>query len=304
MGGRSAGAGIRRHNERALETEIRTLLSVQWKTMLASTSAIFLHAPGHANTTTFFGGGGGGSDADVPFSRSDPRIRKIPFVTGRPTFTEAKRVYSQLSRLHYTGDVVPLPPAPEPTIETETATATSTTSTTTPTPSEPAATEPEPSTPEDEAFVALCADLYSACKQGDRAKVKILLQSSNANRELGGSDQLVDCINLPVGRAAEGGWTSLFCAAFSGNGGLVKDLLAARADPTVHDLRNRTAYLVVRDETSLSLSLSFSHSTSVLTHTRAHTGEFQACSRRVSSLHGRESRRLRLELDCHPIGSH
>ena len=71
----SAGSGLRRHNEAALERDIRELLS-SWKDELAGCDLIFVHAPA-ANAKAVYSGG---------LSASDPRIRRVPFTTRRPTF--------------------------------------------------------------------------------------------------------------------------------------------------------------------------------------------------------------------------
>ena len=81
---RSAGSRLRRHNEAALERDVRDTLT-EWKESLAECSLVLVAAPG-SNGTTLFGGD------EAMLDRGDSRIRKIPFMTRRPTLSEAKRV--------------------------------------------------------------------------------------------------------------------------------------------------------------------------------------------------------------------
>lgn len=85
---KSAGAQIRRYNEAALEKEIRETLA-SWKQLLANADHIFVQAS-VSNAQPIFGGD------EAALSRSDPRIRNIPFNTRRPTFSETKRVLHAL----------------------------------------------------------------------------------------------------------------------------------------------------------------------------------------------------------------
>ncbi|KAL2610192.1 hypothetical protein R1flu_028765 [Riccia fluitans] len=93
----SAGASLRRYNEMALQKEIRELLN-SWGTYLRSASHIFVYAPS-ANAQALFGG------ENAPLDRNDPRIRRIPFTTRRPTFKEAQRVFRVLTTITYDGEV-------------------------------------------------------------------------------------------------------------------------------------------------------------------------------------------------------
>jgi hypothetical protein len=73
----SAGAGLRRHNEAALQKEIREMLQ-SWKDELAKCELIFIRATGSANRKTLFGYEG------AVLKSSDKRIRGFPFTTKRP----------------------------------------------------------------------------------------------------------------------------------------------------------------------------------------------------------------------------
>ena len=99
---RSAGASLRRYNEAALVTEIRELIS-SWSSHVEEASAIFIRTPKYGKGV-FIGDGSSssssGSGGNAPFSRSDPRLRNIPFATRRPTVKEVQSVHSKLSAIY------------------------------------------------------------------------------------------------------------------------------------------------------------------------------------------------------------
>ncbi|KAJ0409157.1 hypothetical protein ATCC90586_004690 [Pythium insidiosum] len=94
-GGRakSAGATLRRYNEQQLKQDIVDLL-VQWKEHLQSTELIFL-ACVKAERQVFFGG------KTPVLTADDTRIRRVPFITSRPTFEEVCRVRSELASVKF-----------------------------------------------------------------------------------------------------------------------------------------------------------------------------------------------------------
>ena len=75
----------------SLFQEIRTLIAL-WAPHVKGATAIFIRTPKHSRTV-FVGG------KKSVFSKDDPRIRRIPFVTRRPTLREVKRVHAQLSSI-------------------------------------------------------------------------------------------------------------------------------------------------------------------------------------------------------------
>lgn len=89
----SAGAGIRRHNEVALESEVRTLLS-EWRDMIDKTELIFVRASGTTNRRTLFG-----PYEDQVLRNNDPRNRTFPFSTRRATQAELMRAFIELTRM-------------------------------------------------------------------------------------------------------------------------------------------------------------------------------------------------------------
>ena len=93
----SAGASLRRHNERALVEDIHNLLCEAWKDDMEKADVIFVHAPGVHNASIFFGKEKGKQRV---FDRKDERIRKVPFITRRPTLKEVCRIKMLLSTLH------------------------------------------------------------------------------------------------------------------------------------------------------------------------------------------------------------
>ncbi|KAH9329559.1 hypothetical protein KI387_001667, partial [Taxus chinensis] len=90
---KSGGASLRRYNETALKKEIIELLAA-WKCYLDSALCIYIYAPS-SNGQIFFSG------ENPPLSHHDNRVRRIPFTTRRPTLKEAKRIYHQLTCIHF-----------------------------------------------------------------------------------------------------------------------------------------------------------------------------------------------------------
>ncbi|GJJ74796.1 hypothetical protein EMPS_07154 [Entomortierella parvispora] len=86
----SAGARIRMYNETALKLEVRELVD-SWKSWIEQSETVFLNAPGN-NRKTFIHG-----DSLMAQVEKQGRVRSIPFVTRRPTLTELKRVFTELT---------------------------------------------------------------------------------------------------------------------------------------------------------------------------------------------------------------
>jgi len=89
---RSAGSRLRRYNEAALQKQIVETMK-EWSSVLSECSHIFVSCPG-SNRLVLFSG-----DAP-PLDKTDYRIRKIPFVTRRPTISETRRVVRTLLTLY------------------------------------------------------------------------------------------------------------------------------------------------------------------------------------------------------------
>ena len=89
----SAGAGIRRYNEVALEAEIRALLG-GWRDLISNCQLIFIRATGANNRRTLFGPYEG-----QVLHASDARNRSFPFSTRRATQAELMRAFVELTRV-------------------------------------------------------------------------------------------------------------------------------------------------------------------------------------------------------------
>ncbi|MCJ1323851.1 hypothetical protein MMC10_000512 [Thelotrema lepadinum] len=89
----SAGAGIRRYNEAALEAEVRQLLS-DWKMWIQECELLFVRATGSSNRRTLFGPYDG-----QQLRHNDPRIRSLPFSTRRATLSELTRAFVELTKV-------------------------------------------------------------------------------------------------------------------------------------------------------------------------------------------------------------
>ncbi|KAK9844846.1 hypothetical protein WJX74_007581 [Apatococcus lobatus] len=147
----SAGSALRRANEAALERDIQETLN-GWKAHLSAASFILIHAPS-ANAAALFAG------ATPPLSRSDPRVRGIPFATRRPTFSEVKRVMKLLLTVPQSA-AEPVPQA-EPKAPKSDKPATSTVAAHPEPPPEPEPQEPE---------------LHTAAREGTSEQVEALLE--------------------------------------------------------------------------------------------------------------------------------
>ena len=80
--------------------EIQELLT-SWSQQLKACHLIFLRASTYSQRI-FFGG------KSPALSKGDNRIRTIPFITGRPTFNEAKRVHHMLMAVECFGEAAAL----------------------------------------------------------------------------------------------------------------------------------------------------------------------------------------------------
>jgi hypothetical protein len=90
---KSAGSSIRRANEAALQREVLETLET-WRERLNDAALVFVAASATDQRTLFEG-------KNPPLSRRDPRVRRIPFATQRPTFNEARRVMARLATVNY-----------------------------------------------------------------------------------------------------------------------------------------------------------------------------------------------------------
>lgn len=92
-GANSAGAGIRRYNEAALNEEVRLLLA-EWKNLIDSSELLFVRATGSTNRRILFG-----PYENQVLRQNDPRVRSLPFNTRRATQNELMRSLIELTRV-------------------------------------------------------------------------------------------------------------------------------------------------------------------------------------------------------------
>jgi len=117
---KSGGAQIRRHNEEKHNLNVRALIN-SWASHLRDCDLIFIHLPSHNKTLLIdkdqsspssspppssssqrhphsqSKGKGKDKTEDFFLSKDDPRLRTIPFATHRPSLSEVKRVFQELT---------------------------------------------------------------------------------------------------------------------------------------------------------------------------------------------------------------
>ncbi|GAQ84657.1 hypothetical protein KFL_001990100 [Klebsormidium nitens] len=156
---KSGGASLRRYNEAALEKDVRDVLA-SWQEHLRAAALVFVRASSADQKTLFLG-------ENPPLQRDDPRLRRIPFVTRRPTFSETKRVVHLLAALDTRPEMMPSLPAPEAE------TSKPVPKPKPPKPSKAAAPEPEPAP---EPTLSLATPLHVASEAGDEERIQELLE--------------------------------------------------------------------------------------------------------------------------------
>ncbi|EKG03307.1 hypothetical protein TCSYLVIO_005653 [Trypanosoma cruzi] len=99
----SVGSQIRRAQEVKWKTDVRDIL-LSWRNYIDAAAIVLYVAPGPHNRAvlTDFSGlpaitTGNGERAVSPVSLKDPRVRKAPLTTHRPTFQEVQRIYMTVS---------------------------------------------------------------------------------------------------------------------------------------------------------------------------------------------------------------
>ncbi|KAK3816661.1 MAG: hypothetical protein J3Q66DRAFT_441047 [Benniella sp.] len=86
----SAGARIRMYNEEALKLEVRELLD-GWSHWIKQSECVYVHAPGNNRRVLFY------DNSVISAAERQGRLRSIPFMTRRPTLSELKRAYQELT---------------------------------------------------------------------------------------------------------------------------------------------------------------------------------------------------------------
>jgi hypothetical protein len=87
---KSAGSSMRRQNELALRNEVLKTLA-EWRGVLRDAALIFV-AASKTDASTIFD-----EKSGSPICADDPRVRRVPFATKRPTFAETRRVVARLA---------------------------------------------------------------------------------------------------------------------------------------------------------------------------------------------------------------
>lgn len=88
----SAGSSIRRHNEQALQAEVRELLKL-WSSYIEKASFVFVRASGVSSRKVLMDYEG------CVIRASDPRVKGFPFTTKRATLSEVKKAWAKVTRM-------------------------------------------------------------------------------------------------------------------------------------------------------------------------------------------------------------
>jgi hypothetical protein len=87
------------------------LIGSEWKQELDKCKCIFIRVPSYnknvlisTSSNNLIASSSEYNPSQAPFSKNDPRLRHIPFMTFRPTFNEVKRTHTVLSRLEHFND--------------------------------------------------------------------------------------------------------------------------------------------------------------------------------------------------------
>eukprot|EP00741_Cyanophora_paradoxa_P019414 tig00021127_g18741.t1 len=242
---KSAGAALRRYGEAALAEDVRGLVAA-WKPDLERCGLVFM-CVSFSHRGLFFDGG-----EKAPFSPRDGRLRRVPFMTRRPTFEEAKRVLRCLAQAEARpregegqgrggGGAAAGPAGPAAV-----------------------AIRMKPRTAEEEAAAAALrlarseeSALWAAVARGDLAAIEQLAggDADGAGAEEGGGGRAGEAAGAPAGGHGsldeafedQEGMTVLHAAAAAGAADTVALLLELGASPCLTDLRGRVPYAVAKD---------------------------------------------------------
>eukprot|EP00736_Rhodelphis_marinus_P009646 Rmarinus@m.13647 len=227
----SAGASLRRHNERLLEQEIRDQLGSTWRKELSDCQLIFYYAPGPNRRCLFEG-------HDAPLSKDDPRVRRIPVPVSRPTMEEVCRVAVNLALVPCVQEnVVPVMP-PKTIVQKK------------PDPKpvhKDKDPEPNPEVSPNEALLDLlpATETFTAVKEGNKLALADLLKRGDGD-DVDDVDGVVNLeVNVPCGPEV---WTPLHVASAQGHVTILRMLLDAGADCTKKDARGCVPYLLAKNK--------------------------------------------------------
>ncbi|KAF5841474.1 hypothetical protein DUNSADRAFT_12639 [Dunaliella salina] len=208
---KSAGAALRRYNEAALDDDVSRVMA-SWSHYLQAADRIFVQT-GSADAKSIFSADSvpqqaGSSGHFQGLSSSDPRVRRIPFATQRPTFSESRRVVGLLTSVF-----------------------------------EPSAgfLAAEQAAADAAAAASEQREKRQKERQQQKKEAQQQQQASQKEKEDGSDDE---CGDLASKEALQASQTPLHRAARAGDAGRVAALLSGGADVTARDSRGRTPYLV------------------------------------------------------------
>lgn len=217
---KSAGSGLRRYNEAALQADIRQLI-LTWKPHLDKCSVIFTRVSVHSRDVLF-----GGKPTEGRLEKHDARIRSIPFPTNRPTLKELTSVYARLATVYLS------PGAPEFVRRREETEAKATVDE-----DKPKGTKGSAPPAADEVLSRQDSDAYAdsvlfkAALKGDVEEVRALVR--------------VEEVNYAWNDRAQ---TALHAAARMGHAAVVEALLDGGCDPTISNDVGQPPYDVSKDK--------------------------------------------------------
>lgn len=200
----SAGSSIRRYNELALKKEIQELLAA-WKPYFEASSCVFIHAPSSNRQLIF--------DGEKPyFSCPQHSVRTVPLTVRRPTFKEAKRLYSILTQVCDEADDI-LPIMKE----------------------------------ESRVIKSVTTDSHLGCREED--SVENDLDSQEGTKPIS-AVQILENVSRSSGSESETAHrsTPLHEAAKSNDINRIMELLEEGLDPCIKDERGRTPYMLATEK--------------------------------------------------------
>lgn len=95
----SIGSQIRAANELKWRIDARDLI-LEWKRYIDASSIVLYVAPGPSNRSILMDfsvvpASAGKTGVQSPINAKDPRVKKVPFTTHKPSFAEVKRIYEE-----------------------------------------------------------------------------------------------------------------------------------------------------------------------------------------------------------------
>eukprot|EP00051_Salpingoeca_urceolata_P035774 m.31233 g.31233 ORF g.31233 m.31233 type:complete len:699 (-) comp9695_c0_seq1:63-2159(-) len=256
---KSAGASMRRYNEAQLKADIQGLLAT-WHPQLVTCSRIFLQAPVQARSVFYTSSAGA-------LTKNDPRLRRVPFPTKRPTLKECIRIHTLLSSILVYPEAPPVQDVdglPDNGGGVEAVTNTNDLASS----SEPKRGQDQEEQQDPVSPTAFCnSELYKASQHGRLSPVAKLLSVLGRDADdddAGLNDTALTAPTTPDDafmdptahmHTVNYGWndnaeTALHAAARSGCSEAVEALLEAGCNPALKNLQNKPPYAVAKDRST------------------------------------------------------